>query len=90
MPLSSRPGKTLVARPPGLRLGFAPAPRDQVRERGQADVTLGFTILAFGGPALFLLAQLLFQHAVLGRAPRSRALGIAALAILAIAAAPLT
>jgi low temperature requirement protein LtrA len=53
------------------------------------DATLGFTILAFGGPALFLLAQLLFQHAALGRAPRSRALGLGALAILAIATAPL-
>ena len=54
------------------------------------DATLGFTILAFGGPALFLLAQLLFHHAVLGRAPRSRALALGALAILAIAAAQLT
>ena len=54
------------------------------------DATLGFTILAFGGPALFLLAQLLFHHAALGRAPRSRALGLAALALLAIATAQLT
>ena len=54
------------------------------------DATLGFTILAFGGPALFLLAQLLFHHAALGRAPRSRALGLGALAILAVAAAQLT
>ena len=53
------------------------------------DATLGFTILAFGGPALFLLAQLLFHHAALGRAPRSRALGLGALAILAVAAAQL-
>jgi hypothetical protein len=55
----------------------------------QHDATLGFTILTFGGPALFLLAQLLFQHATLGRTPRSRALGLGALAILAIAAAQL-
>jgi low temperature requirement protein LtrA len=54
------------------------------------DATLGFTILAFGGPALFLLAQLLFHHTALGRAPPSRALGLAALAILAIATAQLT
>jgi low temperature requirement protein LtrA len=54
------------------------------------DTSLGFTILAFGGPALFLLAQLLFHHAALGRAPRSRALGLGALAILAVACAPLT
>ena len=54
------------------------------------DATAGFTILAFGGPALFLLAQVLFQRATLGRAPPSRALGLAALAILALASAPLT
>jgi low temperature requirement protein LtrA len=54
------------------------------------DATLGFTVLAFGGPALFLLAQLLFQHAALGRAPRSRTVGLAALAILAAVTAPLT
>jgi low temperature requirement protein LtrA len=54
------------------------------------DATLGFTILAFGGPTLFVLAQLLFHHAALGRAPRSRALGLGALAILAVAAAQLT
>ena len=54
------------------------------------DATLGFTILAFGGPGLFLLAQLLFQRAALGHAPRSRALGLAALAILAVATASAT
>jgi low temperature requirement protein LtrA len=54
------------------------------------DVTLAFTLLAFGGPAGFLLAQLLFEHAALGRAPRSRVLGIGALAILALATAPLS
>jgi low temperature requirement protein LtrA len=52
--------------------------------------TLGFTLLAFGGPALFLLAQTFFFHEALGRAPRSRHLGVAALAILAVATAPLT
>jgi low temperature requirement protein LtrA len=54
------------------------------------DVTLGFALLTFGGPALFLLAQLIFLHDTLGRAPRSRPLGVAALAILALATAPLT
>ena len=54
------------------------------------DTTLGFMILAFGGPALFLLAQLLFLRARLGHAPRSRPLALAALAILALATAPLT
>ena len=54
------------------------------------EPTLGFTILAFGGPALFLFAQILFLRDVLGRVPRSRLLGLAALALLAIATAPLT
>jgi low temperature requirement protein LtrA len=54
------------------------------------DATLGFLILAFGGPALFLVAQLVFHRAALGYVPRSRPLGLAALAILAVATAPLT
>jgi low temperature requirement protein LtrA len=54
------------------------------------DATLGFTILTFGGPGLFLLAQLLFHQAALGRAPRSRAVGLAALAVLAVATAQLS
>jgi low temperature requirement protein LtrA len=54
------------------------------------DATLGFTILTFGGPAVFLLSQLFFLRQVLGLIPRSRLLGLAALAILAVATAPLT
>ena len=54
------------------------------------EPTLGFTILAFGGPALFLLAQTLFLRDVLGHVPRSRLLGLAALALLAFATASLT
>ena len=54
------------------------------------DATLGFTVLAFGGPALFLLAQLLFHREVFGHVPRSRPLGLAVLAILAGVTAPLT
>jgi low temperature requirement protein LtrA len=54
------------------------------------DATLGFTILAFGGPALFLLAQVFFLRGALGHVPRSRPLGLAALAILAVATGPLT
>ncbi len=53
------------------------------------EATLGFTILTFGGPALFLLAQWIFHRAALGFSPRSLGLGIAALAILAVATAPL-
>jgi low temperature requirement protein LtrA len=54
------------------------------------EPTLGFTILTYGGPALFLLAQTLFLRDVLGRVPRSRSLGLAALGILAVATTPLT
>jgi low temperature requirement protein LtrA len=54
------------------------------------DATVGFTILAFGGPALFLLAQIIFTREAVGQVPRSRPLGLAALAILAVATAPLT
>jgi low temperature requirement protein LtrA len=54
------------------------------------EPSLGFTILAFGGPALFLLAQTLFLRDVLGHVPRSRFLGLVALGILAVATAPLT
>jgi low temperature requirement protein LtrA len=54
------------------------------------DATLGFTLLTFGGPALFLLGQVFFWYKALGRVPPSRSLGLAALAILAVATAPLT
>ncbi len=54
------------------------------------DATLGFTILTFGGPAVFLLARVLFLGGALGHVPRSRPLGLAALAILAVGTAPLT
>jgi low temperature requirement protein LtrA len=53
------------------------------------DATLGFTVLTFGGPALFLVAQIIFTREALGYVPRSRPLGVAALAILALATAPL-
>jgi len=54
------------------------------------EATLGFTIFTFGGPVLFLLAQVFFLRNVLGYVPRSRLLGLVALAILALATAPLT
>ncbi len=54
------------------------------------EATLGFTILSFGGPALFLLAQVIFLRAALGHVPMSRTLGLAALAILAVATSQLT
>jgi hypothetical protein len=53
------------------------------------DATLGFTILTFGGPALFLITQVVFHRTVLQYLPRSRLLGLAALAILAVVTSPL-
>jgi len=70
-------------------IGIAVADELAIAHPGD-DATLGFTVLAFGGPALFLLAQLLFHRAALGYIPRSRGLGAAALAILAVVTAPLT
>jgi low temperature requirement protein LtrA len=49
------------------------------------DATRGFTMLTFGGPALFLLAQVFFLYEAVGHVPRSRPLALAALAILAVA-----
>ena len=54
------------------------------------DATLGFALLTFGGPALFLLAQVIFTRGALGHVQRSRLLGLAALAILAVVTSPLT
>jgi len=54
------------------------------------DAPLGFTLLTFGGPALFLLAQVIFTHEAVGRVPRSRLLALGALAILALSTSPLT
>jgi hypothetical protein len=43
-----------------------------------------------GGPALFLLAQIIFTREAAGQVPRSRPLALAALAILAVVTSPLT
>jgi low temperature requirement protein LtrA len=54
------------------------------------EVTVGFAILAFGGPSLFLLAQVFFLRNVFGHASRSRYLRLGALPLLAVATAPLS
>ena len=54
------------------------------------DATSGFTILTFGGPALFMLAQIIFRREAVGDLPRSRPLALGALAILAVVTSPLT
>jgi low temperature requirement protein LtrA len=70
-------------------IGIAVA--DQLAIANPRDgATLDFTILAFGGPAVFLVAQSIFLRQALGNFPRSRLLALAALAILAAATSPLT
>ncbi len=54
------------------------------------EASIGFTLLVFGGPALFVLAQIFFLYETLGCVSRSRLGALAALAILAIATAQLT
>jgi low temperature requirement protein LtrA len=49
------------------------------------SVTASAAALIFGGPAVFLLAQLGFMREATGRAPRSRALACAALLVLGLA-----
>jgi low temperature requirement protein LtrA len=50
--------------------------------------SLGATFLIFGGPAIFLLAQLVFMHRATGRRPRPRILACLALGALALVTAP--
>ncbi len=69
-------------------IGIAVADEMAIAHPGD-DATLGFTLLTFGGPVLFLLAQVFFLREALGDVPRSRPAGIGALAILALATAPL-
>jgi low temperature requirement protein LtrA len=47
-------------------------------------------VLIFGGPAIFLLAQLGYMRRVTGRMPRSRLAACFALVVVAIATAPLS
>jgi low temperature requirement protein LtrA len=51
--------------------------------------TLSTAVLIFGGPAIFLLAQLAFMRRATGRLPRARVLACLALLALALATAPL-
>ena len=54
------------------------------------EPTLGFTLLTFGGPALFLFAQTLFISQTTGSVSRARVLALGALLVLAFATAPLS
>ncbi len=55
-----------------------------------APITLAAAALVFGGPAIFLLAQLGFMRQATGRLLRSRLTACLALALLALATAPLS
>lgn len=54
------------------------------------SIDLAEAVLVFGGPAIFLLAQLGFIRQATGSAPRSRSLACLALLVLALATAPLS
>lgn len=70
-------------------IGIAVADELAIAHPGD-DATFAFTLLAFGGPALFLLAQLFFLRGATGQVARSRLLGVVALVILAVATAQLS
>ena len=53
-------------------------------------VTAGFAVLAFGGSALFLIAQIIFQRQAVRRYPRTRLLAVVAFAIVAVLTSSLT
>jgi low temperature requirement protein LtrA len=59
-----------------------------VHPDGHGDATTAAVI--FGGPAIFLLAQLAFMRQASGRAPRARIAGCLALAALALLTSPFT
>jgi low temperature requirement protein LtrA len=52
--------------------------------------TVGSAVLVFGGPAIFLLAQLAFIHRASGRVPRPRVVACIGLAVLGVATFPLS
>jgi low temperature requirement protein LtrA len=52
------------------------------------ETTASVTALIFGGPAIFLLAQIVFMQGASGQAPTARAGGCIALAVLAVLTSP--
>jgi low temperature requirement protein LtrA len=53
-----------------------------------ASPSFDVSLLVFGGPAIFLLAQSVFMKSATGRLPRTRILACVALLVLALATAP--
>jgi low temperature requirement protein LtrA len=77
---------TLIAMVIGI---IAIAVGDELAIAGPHDPsTLTTAVLIFGGPAIFLLAQLGFMRRVAGHVPRARVLACIALVVLALATLP--
>ncbi len=78
---------TLIAMVLGI---IAIAVGDELAIIGPRDpTTLDNSLLIFGGPAIFLLAQTAFMRSATGHTPRPRAIACAALLVGALATAPL-
>jgi low temperature requirement protein LtrA len=77
---------TLVAMVIGI-VGIAVGDELAIADPGY-EGTAAMTALIFGGPAIFLLAQLAFMHRASGKAPTARIAGCIALAVLALLTAP--
>jgi low temperature requirement protein LtrA len=80
---------TLVAMVVGI-VGIAVGDELAIAEPGFEEVTAAMSALIFGGPAIFLLAQLAFFRQATGEISRSRIVACVALAVLAFATASFT
>ncbi len=80
---------TLVAMVVGI-VGIAVGDELAIAEPGFEEMTAAMSALIFGGPAVFLLAQLAFFRQATGEISRSRIVACVALVVLAFATASFT
>jgi low temperature requirement protein LtrA len=80
---------TLVAMVIGI-VGIAVGDELAIADPGYEGTTTAISALIFGGPAVFLLAQLAFFHQATGEVPQSRVIACLALLALAFATATFT
>lgn len=80
---------SLVAMVIGI-IGIAVGDELAIAEPGYPLITTAMSVLIFGGPALFLLAQLAFFHQATGEVSQSRIIACIALAFLALVTASFT
>ncbi len=80
---------TLVAMVIGI-IGIAVGDELAIADPGYEGTTAAMSALIFGGPAIFLLAQLAFFHQATGEVSQSRIVACVALAFLALVTASLT